>query len=229
VKIRGVFFVSVVLWGCSAFTPLAHAQSPKLLCNSVEAFGGNRTFIYYKEPKVRPRKCAVWREGWAHFQALTFINASWRGWGSDRAVGRVTVTGNSNFRAPGTVVLTRLREKCGQTVYTRVRMVGVRKAWRPDTCALARSERFCGWRDLANGGWTMGTPDRGAYSRLFARKMPCRAARRAYNALDYEQEPPYRPILAGYGCHELESGYEYSDVRCARLGSDASFRYQTGS
>jgi hypothetical protein len=224
-----LLITTIALTSALALAPQAHAQTPKLLCNSVEAFGGNRTFITYKDPQVRPRKCAVWREGWAHFQALTFVEASWRGWGASRAVGRVTITGNSNFRAPGIVILTRLREKCGQTVYTRVRMVGVRKVWRPDTCALARSERFCGWRDLVNGGWTMGEPDPGAYSRLFARKMTCRAARRAYSALDYEQEPPYRPILAGYGCRELESAYEYSDVRCARNGSQAAFRYQTGS
>jgi hypothetical protein len=219
--------VMVALLASLVVTTTANAASPRLLCNSVEEFG--QTFITYKNPKVEPRACAVWREDWAHYQSLTFIRATWRGWGTKRAVGRATMTYNMGYRAPITVILSRLREKCGHTVYTRVRIAGRRKVWRPDTCALSRTERFCGWRDFTNGGWTMDQPDPGAFSRLFAGKMTCGAARRAYNRLDYTEEPPYQPFLEGYRCRELESGYEYSDVRCVRDGSKAAFRYQTGA
>ena len=205
----------------------AHAAPAKLLCNSVEQVGG--TLITYAGPKVRPRRCAIWRAGWAHYQALTFIGARWRDWGTARAVGRATATGNMGYRAPITVILSRLREHCGHRVYTRVRVAGIRRIIRPDTCALTPSERFCGWRDLSGGGWTMRQPEPGAFVRLFARKLTCRTARRAYGSIEYEDEPPYRPVLAGYRCRELESRYEYSDVRCVKRGGRASLRYQTGA
>jgi hypothetical protein len=228
--VRRTLLLAIASLALSAPAPAAQATPvPKLLCNSFERYGGDRTVITYASPEVRPRKCAIWREGWAHYQALTFVDATWRGWGTARAVGQATATGNMGARAPVTVILTRRREHCGETVYTRVRVAGRRKTWRPDTCALDRSERFCGWRDLASGGWTMGPPDAGAFLRLFGRRMSCRTARWDYGDLHYEDFPPYRPVLAGYTCRELDSGYEYSDVRCRRDGSDAAFRFQTGA
>jgi hypothetical protein len=70
----------------------------------------------------------------------------------------------------------------------------------------------------------------GAYLVLFARKMTCRSARRNYARMHYTQTPPYRPVRNGYRCKTLDSGYEYTDVRCAKRGRPrVAFRFQTGA
>lgn len=91
---------------------------------------------------------------------------------------------------------------------------------------------FCGWRDFVSGSWEMEWNDElfGAYSRLFARNMTCRSARRNYVRMRYTQTPPYRPVRLGYRCKTLDRDYEYSDVRCSKRGRPRlAFRYQTGS
>lgn len=66
------------------------------------------------------------------------------------------------------------------------------------------------------------------YIALFARKMTCRSARRNYNRVRYNEEG--RPVRRGYRCREIDSGYEYSDVRCAKRGRPkVAFRWQTGA
>jgi hypothetical protein len=91
---------------------------------------------------------------------------------------------------------------------------------------------FCGWRDPERGGWAMEWDDRlaGACTVLFARRMSCRAARTNYRRLRYTRTPPYEPRRAGYRCEELRSGYEFTDVRCAKRGRPrVAFRYQSGA
>ncbi len=90
---------------------------------------------------------------------------------------------------------------------------------------------FCGWQDFARGGWTMEWSEdlRGAYLVAFADGMSCRAARRNVKSVRYTKTPPYRPLRSGYRCRTLESGYEYSDVRCVKQGGSRKFRYQTGA
>jgi hypothetical protein len=216
--------VAIVLLAALSGPAPAEAAGARVLCNT---FGEHVT---YATPKARPRACAVWPEGVPHYLALTFVKAEWRGWGSSRAVASVTLTGNMGARVPGTVVLTRLRRHCGHLVYTRARIRGGRRVYRPNVCALTRGERFCGWRDYESGGWTMRRPEPGAFFRVFARRMSCRTARRASQDVEYPSSPPYRPFVPGYHCREILDGYEYSDVRCRRAGARTrSFRFQTGA
>jgi hypothetical protein len=115
-------------------TPLAPVR---LLCNKFVGSRGRNVAYRTK----RPRRCAVWRAHWAHYQALTFIKARWTGWGRSTARARVTLTGNSGFRARGRIKAYRLRQDCTGRfrVYTRVKLLrgGVVKrplVFRPDTC-----------------------------------------------------------------------------------------------
>ena len=79
-----------------------------------------------------------------------------------------------------------------------------------------------------NGGWSMRATD-GAFQRLFAKDLGCRAARRAFERVEYLQTPPYDLVLDGWTCARLVDAYEYSDSRCRRNGSTASIRFQAGS
>ncbi len=90
--------------------------------------------------------------------------------------------------------------------------------------------KFCGWHEFAGGGWTYDEPEGGgAFTRLYARDMKCRIARRNFKKVDYGSEPPYRPRLAGYRCREIESRHAYSDVKCAKKQRrGVAFRWQTG-
>ena len=93
-----------------------------------------------------------------------------------------------------------------------------------------RGYRFCGWKDFADGGWTYEEPEPGAFLRLYARKMSCRTARRKHRRVRYERTAPYRAKLKGYRCVQLEQGYEYADIRCARKHrKKVALRWQTGS
>ena len=89
---------------------------------------------------------------------------------------------------------------------------------------------FCGWKDFGKG-WTYDQPSPGAYLVGFAHGMTCRSARRNINRMKYTRSPPYRPLRRGYRCRNMESGWEYTDVRCTKRGSRGrvKFRYQTGS
>ncbi len=90
--------------------------------------------------------------------------------------------------------------------------------------------KFCGWKDFGNG-WTYEQPSPGAYLVGFAHGMTCRSARRNIDRLKYTRSPPYRPIRRGYRCRTIDSGYEFTDVRCIKRGSRGrvKFRLQTGS
>jgi hypothetical protein len=109
----------------------------RLLCNKFMGRHGRN--VAYRTN--RPRRCAVWRANWAHFQALTFAKASWTDWGNSTARARVTLMGNSGYRARGRIIAYRLRHDCTGRfrVYTRVKLLRggpVRRAvtFRPDTC-----------------------------------------------------------------------------------------------
>ena len=89
---------------------------------------------------------------------------------------------------------------------------------------------FCGWWDFDDREWTFDDPEPGVWTRLFARKMTCKSARRNYGRLRYTQTPPFRPVKPGYKCATLDDDLEYSDVRCSKKGSArVSFRYQGGA
>jgi hypothetical protein len=90
---------------------------------------------------------------------------------------------------------------------------------------------FCGWRVLGTGDWKMEWDDSlsGAYLVAFAKGMTCRDARRNVTRVRTTQTPPYRPIRLGYRCKVLDNDYEYTDVRCTRIGASRKFRFQTGS
>jgi hypothetical protein len=110
----------------------------RLLCNKFVGRRGRNVAYRTKAP----RKCAVWRRTWAHYQALTFIQATWTGWGESTARAHVTITGNSGFRARARIKAYRLRRDCtgDYQVYTRVALLrgGKRSktfAFKPDTCA----------------------------------------------------------------------------------------------
>jgi hypothetical protein len=118
--------------------PAATASQPAwLLCNKFSGPSGDN--VAYRT--ARPKGCAIWRAGWAHYQALTFIKAHWTGWGKRAAHARVTLTGNGGYRTPGRITVYRLRPDCAGNgrVYTRVKLLAggsVVKAqvFRPDTC-----------------------------------------------------------------------------------------------
>lgn len=90
---------------------------------------------------------------------------------------------------------------------------------------------FCGWQDMANGGWAMEWDESlaGVYLVAFARGMSCEAARRNVVRTRYTQRPPYRPVRLGYRCTVLDDDHEYSDVRCVKNGAKRKFRFQTGA
>jgi hypothetical protein len=89
---------------------------------------------------------------------------------------------------------------------------------------------FCGWQDFVNGGWTYKDPPPGVYTALFARRMSCHTARQKYKKIRYSAKPPHRLKLKGYRCVTLQSGEEYSDIRCSRRGhTKVALRFQSGS
>ena len=95
---------------------------------------------------------------------------------------------------------------------------------------VPRGYKFCGWRDYVSGGWTYEDPGPGAFTRLFARKMSCRTARRKFRRVHYVADPPYEPQLKGYRCVHLKRSYEYVDDRCTRRGRPKiALRWQAGS
>jgi hypothetical protein len=110
----------------------------RLLCNKFSDRRGRNVAYNTKAP----RRCAVWRANWAHYQALTFIQAKWTGWGQPTARARVTITGNSGYRERARIKAYRLRRDCAgdYRVYTRIALLpsGKRKralVFKPDTCA----------------------------------------------------------------------------------------------
>ena len=94
-----------------------------------------------------------------------------------------------------------------------------------------RGYEFCGWQDLANGGWGMEWSEdlAGAYMVAFADGMSCTAARRNVEKMRSSKKPPYRPLRTGYRCVTLRSAHEFTDVRCVNVGGARRFRYQTGA
>jgi hypothetical protein len=91
---------------------------------------------------------------------------------------------------------------------------------------------FCGWKDIGGSGdWKMEWDDSlaGAYLVGFAHGMSCRNARRNITRVRYTQTPPYRPMRPGYRCTALDNDYEYSDVRCTKVGGSRKFRFRTGA
>lgn len=94
-----------------------------------------------------------------------------------------------------------------------------------------RGYEFCGWQDFAYGGWEMEWSEelRGVYLVAFADGMSCAAARRNIKRMRYSKHAPFRPLRTGYRCRTLQSGHEYSDVRCVKLGGSRKFRFQTGA
>jgi hypothetical protein len=110
----------------------------RLLCNRFVGRRGRN--VAYRA--TSPRRCSVWRADWAHYQALTFVKARWSGWGNSTARARVTLTGNSGYRAPGRIKAYRLHPDCTgrYRVYTRVKLASggdVKRTvvFKPDTCA----------------------------------------------------------------------------------------------
>jgi hypothetical protein len=119
-------------------TPKPVFRPVRLLCNKFVGRRGRN--VAYRT--TSPRRCAVWRADWAHYQALTFVKAHWSAWGSSTARARVTLTGNSGYRAPGRIKAYRLHSDCTgrYRVYTRVRLASggdVKRTvvFKPDTCA----------------------------------------------------------------------------------------------
>jgi hypothetical protein len=108
----------------------------RLICNKLVGRRG-RNVAYHTRA---PRRCDVWRTGWADSQGLTFIKASWTAWGTGTARARVTITAHG-FRARARLKAYRLRRDCtgDYRVYTRVALLpkGKRRravVLRPDTC-----------------------------------------------------------------------------------------------
>jgi hypothetical protein len=108
----------------------------RLLCNKFVGRRG-RNVAYHTRA---PRRCDVWRTGWADSQGLTFIKARWTGWGTGTARARVTITAHG-FQARARVKAYRLRRDCtgDYRVYTRVALLPKGKRRRavvlkPDTC-----------------------------------------------------------------------------------------------
>jgi peptidoglycan/xylan/chitin deacetylase (PgdA/CDA1 family) len=115
---------------------------PRLLCNSFyvanESVKSDDDVATLVIPKEKPRRCTIWREGWKHYQSLTFKNATWRGWGTSRATARATVT-HMGSRQRVKVLLYRTYPDCnGDPIYTRVRINISKHVWRTDTCPLTR-------------------------------------------------------------------------------------------
>lgn len=111
------------------------AQKPRpkpvrLICNRWDRAGGNISYF-----AASPKRCAIWRASWAHYQSLTFIKGRWRNWGKSTAYATVTVTYNMGYRHRFRIKAYRLRADCSGTyrIYTRVRLG--RSTWKPDTCA----------------------------------------------------------------------------------------------
>jgi hypothetical protein len=90
---------------------------------------------------------------------------------------------------------------------------------------------FCGWKDFQNHRWTMEWDDSltGASFVVFADGMSCDAARHNANRVRYRRSDGYKPRREGYTCKTIESGYEYSDVRCTKVNGTRRFRFQTGA
>lgn len=87
--------------------------------------------------------------------------------------------------------------------------------------------RNCGWQNFSTGRWQRTPPD-GAYLQVHARRMTCAQARRNSGRVRYPG-PRHRPTLRGYRCIVLGRRHEFSDVRCTKRGSRATFRYITGA
>ena len=109
----------------------------RLVCNKFVGRRGRN--VAYRTR--RPTRCAVWRANWAHYQALTFIRAHWKFWGQSTVRARITITGNSGYRAHARITAYRLRRDCTgrYRVYTRVKLLrgsAVRRShvYRPDIC-----------------------------------------------------------------------------------------------
>jgi glucose/arabinose dehydrogenase len=122
-----------------AVVPKSNQSLPvRLLCNKFIGRRGRN--VAYRTRA--PRRCAIWRANWAHYQALTFIKARWTGWGKPTARARVTITADSGYRERARIKAYRLRPDCtgDDRVYTRVALLpsGKRRTavvFKPDTCA----------------------------------------------------------------------------------------------
>jgi acid phosphatase type 7 len=125
---------------CDQVKPSAvdgHRTLPvRLICNKLVGRRG-RNVAYHTRA---PRRCEVWRTGWADSQGLTFSSARWTGWGTGTARARVTMTAHG-FRARARIKAYRLRRDCtgDYRVYTRVALLPSGKRRRavvlkPDTC-----------------------------------------------------------------------------------------------
>ena len=90
---------------------------------------------------------------------------------------------------------------------------------------------FCGWKDLGAHAWVMEWDDSltGAFFTAYADGMSCTAARHNANGVRFSRRNGYKPTRAGYTCKTIESGYEYSDVRCTKVNGTRRFRFQTGA
>jgi hypothetical protein len=90
---------------------------------------------------------------------------------------------------------------------------------------------FCGWKDFTTREWKMEWDDSltGVFLIAYADGMTCRDARRNVSRMRYSTTPPYRGTRPGYRCITIQSGHEYSDVRCVRVGGTRKFRFQTGA
>lgn len=104
--------------------------SVRLVCNKFLRDGGRAYFAR------TPRGCDVWRAGWAHYQSLAMRQTTWYHWGGPVAIAHTTVIYNMGYRHRFRVKAYRRRLDCTgeQLIYTRVRIVGNRHVFRPDTC-----------------------------------------------------------------------------------------------
>lgn len=89
-----------------------------------------------------------------------------------------------------------------------------------------RGYEFCGWKNLSEGTWTYGDPEPGAFTRAFAHRMSCTAARRNVDRIQSRRGRPHRP---GYRCRTLRRGEEFADIRCVKVGGERKFRWQFGA
>lgn len=110
--------------------PASARRSVRLICNTFLS-DGNRAYF-----ARAPRKCDVWRSNWAHYQSLSMRQTRWYHWGGPVAIAHTTVIYNMGYRHRFRVRAYRPRLDCTskQLVYTRVRIVGHRHVYKPDTC-----------------------------------------------------------------------------------------------
>ena len=83
--------------------------------------------------------------------------------------------------------------------------------------------QFCGWRNFAGPGWTLGSPEDGVYLAAFARGLTCKTARRHVLRATSKGAP------LGYCCVTLKQSHEYLDRRCTKRATTRAFRFQTGA